>query len=133
MGVDMFPWTDKPTSTERLGAELADEQVKWISALRKVRQERGLSVAEVAEKMKVDPAQVSRFESGSTNPTMATIRRYAKAVGAAFRIDTRSWSEEQTIMVKRSTEAWEGSVDSDKVVTVPRWGRLATSILTVSS
>lgn len=27
--------------------------------------------------MNVDPAQVSRFESGSTNPTMTTIRRYA--------------------------------------------------------
>lgn len=76
---------------DRLGAELAAEQRNLIAGLREVRMERGLSIAEVAAAMKVDSAQVSRFESGSTNPTMTTIRRYAKAVGAMFRIEVRPW------------------------------------------
>ncbi|ORB26618.1 hypothetical protein BST38_25480 [Mycolicibacterium parafortuitum] len=112
MGIDLFPGIDKPTSRDRLGMELADEQLGMIFGLRRVRVERGLSITEVAEAMGVDPAQVSRFESGSTNPTMTTIRRYAKAVGAVFRVETRSWQDEQTLMVQRSVEAWHSADDT---------------------
>jgi transcriptional regulator with XRE-family HTH domain len=35
--------------------------------------------------MGVDRSVVTRFESGGTNPTMATINRYAEAVGAMIR------------------------------------------------
>nr|WP_052741165.1 helix-turn-helix transcriptional regulator [Mycobacterium sp. UM_NZ2] len=100
--MDMYPGIDKATSTDRLGLELADEQLKLIFGLRQVRVDNGMSVAEVAAAMDVDPAQVSRFESGATNPTMATIRRYAKAVGGVFRVETREWPVEQTLMVKRA-------------------------------
>ena len=93
VGVDPFPGVDKPTSRERLGVELADEQLDLIYELRKVRVERGLSIADIAENMKVDATQVSRLESGSTNPTMAAIRRYAKAAGA--RISISVWRDDQ--------------------------------------
>ena len=112
MGIELFPGIDKPTSRDRLGIELADEQLNMILGLRRVRLERGMSITDVAEAMGVDPAQVSRFENSSTNPTMTTIRRYAKAVGAVFRIETRSWQDEQTLMVKRSVETWESADDS---------------------
>ncbi|MFW0795362.1 helix-turn-helix transcriptional regulator [Gordonia sp. CPCC 205515] len=53
---------------------------------RTARKYRRVFVATVAERMGADPAQVSRFETGGTNPTMSTIRRYAKAVGALVTI-----------------------------------------------
>lgn len=91
MEAEQFPGIDEPTSRDRLAAELADEQLRLIFGLREIRIERGMSITEVAEAMGVDPAQVSRFESGGTNPTMATIRRYAKTVEALIRIDTCKW------------------------------------------
>lgn len=91
MGTRAYPGIVNPTSTDRLGAELAAEQSSLIAGLREVRVARGLSISEVAAAMNVDPAQVSRFESGSTNPTMATVRRYANAVGATFHVETRPW------------------------------------------
>lgn len=115
MGINIFPGVDKPTSRERLGVELADEQLGIIFGIRRVRQERGLSVTDVAEAMGVDPAQVSRLESGATNPTMSTLRRYAKAVGAIFRVQTRSWQDEQSRMVMASVDAWE-SADEDSAL-----------------
>jgi transcriptional regulator with XRE-family HTH domain len=113
MGTDLFPGITKPTSRDRLGIELADEQLGMIFGMRRVRLDRGLSISEVAEAMNVDPAQVSRLESGATNPTMATLRRYAKAVGAIFRVQTRHWDDEQTRMVMRSVEAWVSSDEGD--------------------
>ncbi|QYC54600.1 transcriptional regulator [Gordonia phage Agueybana] len=105
----MFPGVSEPTSTDRLGAELADEQLKLILGLRQVRTDRGLSLAEVAETMKVDVSQVSRFETGSTNPTMSTIRRYAKAVGGVFRVETASWHAEKCRMISRNADvvSWD--------------------------
>jgi transcriptional regulator with XRE-family HTH domain len=108
--MDMFPGITKATSADRLGLELADEQLKLIFGLRQVRIDGGMSVADVAVKMDVDPAQVSRFEGGSTNPTMSTIRRYAKAVGAVFRVETREWPAEQTLMVKRAVAVKHSNV-----------------------
>lgn len=110
MGPRAYSGVVKPTSMDRLGAELAAEQARLIDGLREVRIERGLSISEVAAAMNVDPAQVSRFEGGSTNPTMATIRRYADAVGATFHIETRRWVDtdenpppqaERTVAVSR--------------------------------
>lgn len=91
MQAGAHPGVEEAPSKDRLDADLAAEQRRLIVGLREVRVERGLSISEVAAAMNVDPAQVSRFESGSTNPTMTTIRRYANAVGATFRIETRRW------------------------------------------
>lgn len=100
----------KPTPADRLDAQLAAEQRSMILGLRRIRIERGLAISEVAARMNVNPAQVSRFESGSTNPTMATIRRYASAVGATFHVETHPWidpdtnpppSAERTVAVSR--------------------------------
>ncbi|OBA46539.1 hypothetical protein A5789_04165 [Nocardia sp. 852002-51101_SCH5132738] len=94
MSADRYPGFGNPTSNEQLGVELASEQLDLILDMREIRLERGYSVTQVAEAMGVDPAQVSRFESGATNPTMSTIRRYAKAVGAIFRIRAQRWEAE---------------------------------------
>ncbi len=54
----------------------------FIASARKAREERGLSISEVAERMGVDHAAVSRLESGKqANPTVNTIMRYVEAIG----------------------------------------------------
>jgi DNA-binding XRE family transcriptional regulator len=56
-----------------------------LQALKRVRQQRGLSIADVAERSGLDRAVVSRLENGKQdNPTVATLMRYAAAVGKRF-------------------------------------------------
>ncbi|MGV0734471.1 helix-turn-helix domain-containing protein [Mycolicibacter sinensis] len=77
--------TDGLSAADRLSVDLARSENHLIRELIAVRQRRGLKPAEVARKMGVDRSVVTRFESGETNPTMATINRYAEAVGAKIR------------------------------------------------
>jgi transcriptional regulator with XRE-family HTH domain len=50
------------------------------AAIRKVRQERGLTQRQLAAKADVEPTWISRLENGSANPSIATLRRIAKAL-----------------------------------------------------
>lgn len=77
--------TDGLSAADRLSVNLARSENQLIRELIAVRQRRGLKPAEVARTMGVDRSVVTRFESGGTNPTMATINRYAEAVGAMIR------------------------------------------------
>ncbi|MFT3877898.1 MAG: helix-turn-helix transcriptional regulator [Propioniciclava sp.] len=73
----------EPRSREVQRAEaLADSDCALLRALVAVRKKRGLSQQEVGEIMGVSQASVSQFEAHDSNPTLATIRRYAHAVGA---------------------------------------------------
>ncbi len=56
-----------------------------LQALKGEREERGLSLAAVAERSGLDRAVVSRLENGKQdNPTVATLMRYAAAIGQRF-------------------------------------------------
>jgi DNA-binding XRE family transcriptional regulator len=56
-----------------------------LLALKKDRKRCGLSVTEVAERSGLDRAVVSRLENGKQdNPTIATLMRYAAALGKRF-------------------------------------------------
>ncbi|WP_100479516.1 helix-turn-helix domain-containing protein [Mycobacteroides abscessus] len=90
---DRFPGIENPTTADHVGADNADEQLKLIFALQCIRVERGLSVAHVGEALGLEDSEVERFESGSTNPTMSMIRRYARAVEAVFTVDVRKWED----------------------------------------
>ncbi len=76
---------DGVAAADRLSVDLARSENHLIRELIAVRERRGLKPAEVARAMGVDRSTVTRFESGGTNPTMATINRYAEAVGAMIR------------------------------------------------
>jgi DNA-binding XRE family transcriptional regulator len=53
-----------------------------LAALKKARAEAGLSLADVAERSGIDKAALSRLENGHhEHPTLATLGRYATAVG----------------------------------------------------
>lgn len=49
--------------------------------LKRARQSQSLSLQEVAERMGTDRSKVHRLERGSGNRTVATLARYAEAVG----------------------------------------------------
>ena len=56
-----------------------------LQALKRERQRCGLSLADVARRSGLDRAVVSRLENGKQdNPTVATLMRYAAAVGKRF-------------------------------------------------
>lgn len=58
---------------------------KAIQALKRDRKQHGLSINEVAERSGLDRAVVSRLENGKQdNPTVATLMRYAAAIGKRF-------------------------------------------------
>jgi transcriptional regulator with XRE-family HTH domain len=54
----------------------------FLATARKTRESRGLSLSEVADRMGVDHAAVSRLETGKQpNPTVNTVMRYVEAIG----------------------------------------------------
>lgn len=56
-----------------------------LQTLKQERERSGLSMSDVAERAKLDIAVVSQLESGKLdNPTVATIMRYAAAIGKRF-------------------------------------------------
>ncbi len=53
-----------------------------LAALRAERERQGLSLADIQERTGIDRAALSRLEnSEDANPTLATLERYAEAVG----------------------------------------------------
>jgi ribosome-binding protein aMBF1 (putative translation factor) len=55
---------------------------KTFAALKATREQQGLSITDLAERTGMDRAMISRLENGQIdNPTIATMARYAKALG----------------------------------------------------
>jgi DNA-binding Xre family transcriptional regulator len=58
-----------------------------LAALKKARQQRKLSLADLAKRSGIDKAALSRLENGlNPNPTFATLDTIARAIGVAIRI-----------------------------------------------
>ncbi|MCI0741944.1 MAG: helix-turn-helix domain-containing protein [Gemmataceae bacterium] len=58
---------------------------KALQALKRDRKRLGISISAVAERSGLDRAVVSRLENGKQdNPTVATLMRYAAAIGMRF-------------------------------------------------
>jgi predicted transcriptional regulator len=57
-----------------------------IRACIEARDEAGLTQADVAERMGTTQPVVARLESGRQAPSLATLKRYAKAVGKSLRL-----------------------------------------------
>lgn len=53
-----------------------------FAGLKALREQQGLSITDLAERTGMDRAMISRLENGQIdNPTIATVARYAKALG----------------------------------------------------
>ena len=58
------------------------ELCKTFAGLKTLREQQGLSISDLAERTGMDRAMISRLENGQVdNPTVATVTRYAKALG----------------------------------------------------
>src|SRR3954447_6098439 len=69
------------TVSEKLDPDDAAVFRRFVASLREARLARGLTLEELASRSKLDKAALSRLESGKqTNPTVATLMRYARAL-----------------------------------------------------
>jgi ribosome-binding protein aMBF1 (putative translation factor) len=58
---------------------------RFVMSLRRERERQGLSLADVAERAKIDKGALSRLENGQQlNPTVNTLARYAQAIGKSL-------------------------------------------------
>ena len=67
-----------------------DDEFRWFDSLLAARQNAGMTQAQVAEQMGSSTPSVARLESGggkaNHSPSIATLRRYAEAVGCHLEI-----------------------------------------------
>lgn len=71
-----------------------------LQALKRERAQSGLSIRDVAERSGLDRAVVSRLENGKQdNPTVATLMRYASAIGKRF---LWTYEDDRTSAIKRN-------------------------------
>jgi transcriptional regulator with XRE-family HTH domain len=74
--------------TESLHANVAAELVRGhenlLAQLIAMRQAKGITQATVAARMGVTQPTIAAFEAHDSNPTLATLRRYALAVRASI-------------------------------------------------
>lgn len=55
-----------------------------------LREEHGLTQAELAARCGIDQGDISRIERGTTSPTVRTLQRIAEALGADVRLVARA-------------------------------------------
>ena len=59
-----------------------------LAHFKAVRESQGLTLAEVAQRMEIDPPALSRLETGKMlNPTLATLHKWAEALGRKLNVD----------------------------------------------
>ncbi len=59
-----------------------------VARFKAVRESQGLTLAEVAERMAIDAPALSRLETGKMlNPTLATLHKWAEALGQKLDVD----------------------------------------------
>jgi DNA-binding XRE family transcriptional regulator len=85
-------WMKRPGYTAAYNA--LEDEFAALGELLRARQHAGMTQADVAERMGIAQASVARLESSAGSrkhaPSMATLRRYADAVGCDLRITLAS-------------------------------------------
>jgi len=76
--------TERPQLEEMIASDLAELQLS--EQLRKIRKDAGLTQKAVAERMHVTRSYVAQLEGKPQNITLATLLKYARAVGAQFKV-----------------------------------------------
>lgn len=89
LGID----PERPEDRHARALVVADDEL--IRDLVELREREGLSQADVARRMGVDPSAVSRIETGTRDLRQSTLRRYAYAVGAVVHHQVRSAARER--------------------------------------
>jgi transcriptional regulator with XRE-family HTH domain len=97
LGIDL----DDPV--QRLARHLVANDTEYQRALVHIRRQRKMPLAVVAARMGIGVASVRKFEREDANPTLATLRRYALAVGAYVRT-TVSWRADRDPHLRQGEE-----------------------------
>jgi DNA-binding XRE family transcriptional regulator len=59
-----------------------------VARFKALRESQGLTLAEVADRMGIDPPALSRLETGKVlNPTLATLLKWAEALGQKLNVE----------------------------------------------
>ncbi len=77
-------WMKEPGFKE--GYDALAEEFELASLLIEARSRSNLTQAELAEKMGTSQSTIARLESGKAKPSLATLRRLAKATGMRLKI-----------------------------------------------
>jgi DNA-binding XRE family transcriptional regulator len=65
--------------------------LRLVARFKAIREDQGLTLAEVAERMGIDAPALSRLETGKMlNPTLATLHKWAEALGKKLDVDLSS-------------------------------------------
>ena len=76
--------------------------LRLLARFKAIRESQGRTLAEVAERMGIDPPALSRLETGKLlNPTLATLHKWAEAVGQKLDIDLSSSLDGEIAMNRR--------------------------------
>jgi transcriptional regulator with XRE-family HTH domain len=103
----MITWNEELVAKARV---LLDSERHLMESLTAIRKKRGITQAEVARRMGVSQPAVAAFEHYDANPRMASIRRYALAIGAEFTVEVRETGGDsnygsQPLPVPRNTQS----------------------------
>jgi ribosome-binding protein aMBF1 (putative translation factor) len=80
------PIRERPAGT--IDRESFAAILKLVANFKAARESQGLTLAEVAERMEIDAPALSRLETGKTlNPTLATLHKWAQALGGKLNVE----------------------------------------------
>lgn len=96
---------------------LAREHRQLRSELVRVRQENGLSQADVAAMLQISPQAVSKLERYDADPKLSTLARYANAVGAL--IEHKVTADRGQSLALAATCPWGEARTTSKIPSIP--------------
>lgn len=83
---DLFKeWQKDPEYLKEYAA--LEEEFSIARLLVETRSQANLTQQEVAKRMKTNQAAIARLEGGRANPSLATLKRFAKATGTKLKIE----------------------------------------------
>jgi ribosome-binding protein aMBF1 (putative translation factor) len=80
----------KDSPARREGYRLAKEAYELGERVRKARERQGMTQAGLAKRIGSTQPAVARLEAGGVNPSLATLRRIADALGLELVVDLRA-------------------------------------------
>src|ERR1700694_5425696 len=83
------PVRERPAGT--VNQESVAAILSLVARFKSLRESQGLTLAELAERMEIDAPALSRLETGKMlNPTLATLHKWADALGRKVEVDISS-------------------------------------------
>ncbi|RQP11647.1 MAG: XRE family transcriptional regulator [Microbacteriaceae bacterium] len=80
--LNSLSWFSSEAKARRRARALAEQDYRLVQELVRIRRERGLSQADVAELLGITQQAVSKLERPGSDPRLSRLRQYSHAVGA---------------------------------------------------